>query len=367
MLELVRWLLCACIVFLGIQSQAQEIDSMLKELDISGSLLDMAPFDIITLIPSEGGRSVQVNLLELPNRKVPTNPKTTEKLRCVLNLFPGRLYEVAWKDIAKVTLWEDLLLDRAKKHIEERSYAEAFEYLVHLRDNYPQVANISALHQDFLFRTARDMATEGDLPHTLAALEELQRKFPAFKTKEVQNAISNVAKKLIDDLFQRDELAVARSMILRLDSEYKGSLPVVSQAKARFAELAESYLEKSKTYREEGDYGRARTAAVKMLEIEPSLKGGKEYLQELVKSFPLVRIGVFQHSSKADTAALADWPALRNGQLLSSPVFEFRNTGPEGGVYRFSFGNAVHSDDRQELDLTIQNLWIRSPFLDRSD
>lgn len=355
MLELVRWLLCACIVFLGIQSQAQEIDSMLKELDISGSLLDMAPFDIITLIPSEGGRSVQVNLLELPNRKVPTNPKTTEKLRCVLNLFPGRLYEVAWKDIAKVTLWEDLLLDRAKKHIEERSYAEAFEYLVHLRDNYPQVANISALHQDFLFRTARDMATEGDLPHTLAALEELQRKFPAFKAKEVQNAISNVAKKLIDDLFQRDELAVARSMILRLDSEYKGSLPVVSQAKARFAELAESYLEKSKTYREEGDYGRARTAAVKMLEIEPSLKGGKEYLQELVKSFPLVRIGVFQHSSKADTAALADWPALRNGQLLSSPVFEFRNTGPEGGVYKFSFGNAVHSDDRQELDLTIQN------------
>ena len=86
MLELVRWLLCACIVFLGIQSQAQEIDSMLKELDISGSLLDMAPFDIITLIPSEGGRSVQVNLLELPNRKVPTNPKTTEKLRCVLNI-----------------------------------------------------------------------------------------------------------------------------------------------------------------------------------------------------------------------------------------------------------------------------------------
>jgi len=355
------WILFPCCVigfFLsccGATGHSQEIDRILKELDISGSLIDMAPFDIITLIPSESGKSVQVNLLELPNRKVPTNSRNTEKLRCVLTIFPGRQYEVAWKDIAKVTLWEDLLLDRAKKHIEDRNYAEAFEYLVHLRDNYPQVADFSALHQDFLFRTARDMATDGDLPHTLAALEELQRKFPGFKTKEVQNAISNVAKKLIDDLFQRDELSVARSMILRLDSEYKGSLPVVTQAKSKFKELAESYLVKSKAFREEGDFGRARTAAVKMLEIEPSLAGGKEYLQELVKAFPLVRVGVFQQSTKPDTAALADWPALRTGRLLSSPVFEFRNTGPEGGVYKFSFGNAVHSDDRQELDLTIQN------------
>lgn len=352
-LVLIAWF--AVVLFLG-GSHAQSIDQVLEEIGVTGSILDVPPFDIITVTSEHGGKSVQVNLLDLPDRRVPTSPKPTEKLRCVLNLFPGRLYEIQWKDIAKIILWEELVLDRAKKLLADKDYAEAFEHLVYLRDNYPQSSNVQALHQEFLFSSARDMAASGDLPHTLAALEELQRRFPNFRTADVQTAISSVASKLIDDLFARNELGVARSMILRLDREYKGKLPAVDKAKARFQELAESFRAKATEYRQAGDYGRARQSAVRMLEIEPDLEGGKEFLNELIKEFPLIRVGVFQRASKPDTAALADWPAFRLGQLTATPVFSFRSTGPEGGIYPFSYGNAVQSDDRLQLDLTLQNV-----------
>lgn len=370
---------CLVVVLIGlssVRSYAQSIDEILQELEVTSSLIDLAPFDIITLKKEEGGKSVQVNPLDFPNRKVPATPKDSDSIRCVITMFPGRVYEVKWKDVAKVTLWEELILDRAKKNLEEKNYSEAFEYLVYLRDNYPQMVDIVSLHQDFLFQSARNMANEGDLPHTLAALEELQKKFPDFRVKEVQNAISSVASKLIEDLIRRDDLGVARAMVMRLDKDYKGTLPVISKTKERFVEIAQEFRQKAEDFRTKGEFARARQAAVRMLEIEPDVEGGKDFLNQLIKEFPLVRVGVFQTSATPDPAAIADWGSMRIGHLVSSPIFEFRNTGSEGGMYRFAYGNAVQSDDRMELDLSIQNvgrtgvpssLIVSESLLDRAD
>ncbi|MBU6175008.1 MAG: hypothetical protein KGQ60_14450, partial [Planctomycetes bacterium] len=115
---LVSHLVVLLIAFSSVHTHAQSIDEMLQELEVTSSLIDLAPFDIITLKKEEGGKSVQVNPLDFPNRKVPANPKDSDSIRCVITLFPGRVYEVKWKDVAKVTLWEELILDRAKRNLE---------------------------------------------------------------------------------------------------------------------------------------------------------------------------------------------------------------------------------------------------------
>jgi tetratricopeptide (TPR) repeat protein len=334
---------------------AQDIDALLKELGIEGTVLDSTPFDVITVTKEEGGQSVKVQLLDLPGRRIPKDAARVGRLRCSIMIMPGRLYEIDWKDIAKITLWEDIIIHLARKYLRERNYAEAFEHLVHLRDNYPKSGNFAAMHQEFLFQSARDMATEKNYPHTLAALEELQRRFPEYRKEDVQRAISNVAEQMINELFERKEFTTVRSMVLRLDKEYGGALAAAKNAKERFMEIAKAEEKKAIEYRSQKDYGLARQSAMRVLDIEPSYPGGKELLNDLIKEFPLIRVGVFQQTNVPDPSALADWPSLRVGQLQQTPLFQFRSTGPEGGLYRFAYGNAAISDDRMEIDLILQN------------
>jgi len=332
-------------------------DPLLDELGIGGSVLDEAPFDVITLKKESSGRSVRVNPLDFPNRKLPTAPKESDRFKVTFPIFPDRIYEIAWREIEKVILFEDLVVLRANKLLEEKKFSEAFEHLNFLMIHYPKTPGIPKLRRDFLYRSATEMATAKRLPHALGVLEEFQRTFPEDKDKDkIRNAISNVANQLVDSYFEKKDLANAKALVERLDADYKKTpLPVVEKWKGKFLELATSYREQALEARDAGNYSKARRLAMNMLSVAPDIEGGKDMLNTFIREFPMIRVGVFQTSDKPDTASLADWPAFRVGQLISKPLFEFRSTGPEGGQYRFGFGSFQHSDDRTELDLMIQS------------
>ncbi len=332
-------------------------DKLLEEVGVAGSVLDEAPFDIITLKKEEQGRSVRVNPIDFPNRKVPKEPKETDRFRVVFPLFPDRVYEIQWKEIEKVILYEELILQRATTLLEQKKFSEAFEHLDFLLKNYPQTQGISRLRRDFLFRSATEMVGQRQLPHALGVLEEFQRMFPDDKDKDkIRNAISNVSSQLIESYFAANDLATARAMILRLEKDYsKDPLPVVAKWRSKFLELATGFRDIAIRERDAGDFSKARQAALRMLSIEPDIEGGKQLLNELIIAYPMIRVAVFQTSNQPDAAAIADWAASRFGQLVSKPLFEFRSTGPEGGQYRFRYGSFQHSDDRTEFDLMIQN------------
>ena len=333
-----------------------DLDKALAEIEVLGSLMDEEPFDIVTLKPEATGRSVKVAPLEFADRKIPTGVKETDKLEVTIMLFPTRRYEVAWKDIGRIWLFEQMILARAKKLVDDKNFGEAFEHLNFLFVNYPRTPGLQILRQDFLFKSAEDMSRQNRLAHTMAVLEELHRSFPNFQAEKVRGLITDVSGKLIDSYFQKKDLSAARTMINRLAKDYQDNpLPVVEQWKGRFLDLASEYKAKAIEYRDKKEYLAARREATKMLDIEPQIEGGKELLRDLLKEYPVVRVGVFQTAEKPDTAAIANWPAFRSGQLISRPLFEFRSTGPEGGQYRFSLGSFQQSDDRLELDMTIQN------------
>ena len=333
-----------------------DLDKVLEEIEFVGSLMDDVPFDVVTLKPEATGRSVKVAPIEFPDRRIPTNVKETDKLQVTILLFPTRRYEVLWKDVGKIWLYEQMILARAKKLVDEKNFGEAFEHLNFLFVNYPQTPGLQILRQEFLFKSAEEMSRQNRLAHTMAVLEELQKSFPNFQKERVRGLITDVSGKLIDSYFQKKDLSSARTMINRLAKQYQDDpLPVVQEWKGKFLDLANEYKAKAVEYRDKKDYLAARREATKMLDIEPDIEGGKELLRDLLKEYPIVRVGVFQTAEKPDTAAIANWPAFRSGQLISRPLFEFRSTGPEGGQYRFSLGSFQQSDDRLELDMTIQN------------
>jgi tetratricopeptide (TPR) repeat protein len=354
-IAIVLSLLCIALTTGSLWAQT-DLDKVLEEIEVLGSLMDEEPFDVITLKPEATGRSVKIAPLEFENRRIPTNVKETDKVQVTILLFSTHRYEVQWKDIGKIWLYEQMILARAKKLVDDKNFGEAFEHLNFLFVNYPQTPGLQVLRQEFLFKSAEEMSRQNRLAHTMAVLEELQKSFPNFQKERVRGLITDVSGQLIESYFQKKDLSSARTMINRLAKQYQDDpLPVVEQWKGKFLDLANEYKAKALEYREKKDYLAARREATKMLDIEPQIEGGKELLRELLKEYPIVRVGVFQTASKPDTAAIANWPAFRSGQLISRPLFEFRSTGPEGGQYRFSLGSFLQSDDRLELEMTIQN------------
>lgn len=321
------------------------------------SILDEEPFDILTLTGEWKNKEFKVFPFTFPGRKVPQSPDPESEIDVRLNLYPDRKYKIAWKDVGKIEFYEELVLAEANRLVTERKFAPAFEHLIFLINNYPQTPGLEKLRQDFLLASALDMIKSGNLAHALAVLEEFQRSYPNDKKAEqVRTKISQLANDLIAKYFENDELATARRMVTRLERDYKSSpIPTVAKWKAKFREYAETFRKKAIVLKEEGNYPDARATATRMLEIEPDLPGGKKLLQEIVTEYPMVRVGVFQQPHRMDAAEIADWPVRRAGSLVTQSLFEFRNTGPEGGNYRFTYGSFIHSDDRTELEIKIQS------------
>ncbi|MFM8214034.1 MAG: hypothetical protein ACKN82_05260, partial [Pirellula sp.] len=202
------WLLLvsslAWVALLSGQLRAQgDLDKVLEEIEVPGSLMDEEPFDVITLKPEAMGRSVKIAPLEFENRRIPTNVKETDKLQVTILLFPTNRYEVQWKDIGKIWLYEQMILARAKKLVDDKNFGEAFEHLNFLFVNYPQTPGLQILRQEFLFKSAEEMSRQNRLAHTMAVLEELQKSFPNFQKERVRGLITDVSGQLIDSYFQK--------------------------------------------------------------------------------------------------------------------------------------------------------------------
>jgi ABC-type transport system substrate-binding protein len=322
------------------------------------SILDDEPFDIITLTPEWKNKEVRVFPIEFPNGVTPSNPDPESEIEVKAVVYPDRRYRVHWRDIAKIETYESLILSEAKALLAAKQFAPAFEHLNTLMVNYPKTPGLDLLRQEFLLACAIDMIQTGSLAHAMAILEEFVRAFPDNRrTPQVVSKISDLANQMIEKFYRDGELATARMMVLRLERDYKQSpLPAVDIWKKKFLEVAELIRGKVVELRDAGNFPDARVAATKMLEIAPEIPGGQSLMRDLLLAYPMVRVGVFQSSERLDATEIADWPVRRGGSLVSQPLFEFRNSGPEGGTYRFSLGSFVHSDDRTELELRIKDI-----------
>lgn len=319
--------------------------------------MDDEPFDLITLTEEWKSKEVRAFPVSLPNGVMPSKPDAEAELELKLYVYPDRTYKIHWRDIAKIESYQSLILSEARALLTAKQFAPAFEHLNRLLVNYPRTPGLDQLRLEFLLVSAFDMIQSGDIPHAMAVLEEYIRAFPNdSRVPKVAGKISELANQMIEKFFNEGELATARLMVNRLDRDYKQTpLPAVAIWRAKFLELAESYRSKAIELRAENNYPDARVAATKMLEIAPEIEGGTALLQELLLAYPMVRVGVFQAANRLDSSEIADWPVRRAGSLVSQSLFEFRNTGPEGGSYRMNLGTFVHSDDRTEIELRIKD------------
>jgi tetratricopeptide (TPR) repeat protein len=339
---------CAAVILLLLIGPAcAQIDIEQSE----GALIDQQPYDLITV--ADGGAQVKVFTIPFPNRQVPSNPKGTDKLEVVLLKFPDREYEIAWKDIARIDLFEQRIYDEALQKMDEKDFINAFQNLSFLMKNYPKLPRLEQLRQEFLLKSAADRYQAGEYRQTLSALEELRATAPDYQSATVSSVLSRVADALIEAYRSNGDLASAKALLNRLTKQYGRGLPVVAAWQKKLEAMAFAKREEALQLMQEEKFRQARQAAIDMLSILPDLKEGQELVEQINQAHPMVRVGVMQRSGILDPTSLVNWPARRAGSLVYRPLFQFLETGAEGGRYGFALGTFRISDDRQQLILSL--------------
>ena len=325
-------------------------DEMLVE---DGPLIDQRPFDLIHLTDEAGPGEFKVMIIPFPGRVIPKDPQPAERIQVVLMKFPERKYEIAWKSIAKIELFEDMIMREAQARLEEKDFIGAFQNLSFMMRAYPNYPRLKELRQDFLWRSLTMSFQGGQYAQMLSALEELRRVAPTFREKDVMAAMNRIARTLVEDYEKKGDLASAKALLTRLMDTY-GEIDVVKEWKQKIENQARAKQSEAEQFFKAKRYRDAQRAAAVSLSMFPELEESKKLLEEINRIYPLVRVGVMQRcGQKIDPSSLMDWAGRRAGGLSFQPLFQFRATGNEGGDYGFALGSHVLSDDRKQLILTI--------------
>lgn len=312
-------------------------------------------FDRLTLDQANENAVLRVRPIPFPNRRVPEKPKPSDKLRVKL-VDDARDFEVMWQHIAKVELFEHIVLAEAKQMAAAGKIDDAFDYFTFLVEQYPKVDGLAEARQLYLHQAAVHAFRQKKFAEALGILEELRRLNPDFRASDssptVMQSLGSMADNLIASYVAKNDYRSARIVLERLVQSYQaGNEPFATKWVGQLADLAGAERDKAKQFIAEQKYVEAYDASTKMLNIWPAVPGGDQLLAEMSQKYPLVIVGVSQTAKTFDACSLIDPSARRTGRLVQKKLMEFSGMGPEGGKYASPFGAFARSDDGTSFTL----------------
>jgi ABC-type transport system substrate-binding protein len=329
------------------------------------ALLQAIPYDIIEFKEAgTNGNRVKVNLLDLPDRKVPS-PFPQGKLQVtVIGKRAGLVYECRWEEIERIRLWENILIEEAKQLTKEGKFDAAFPYIARLMADFPATPGLTEIRRDFLLRDAKAALDSGYLERALSILEEVRRNEGNNPSETTKGGLSRVIDRMIETRMERQELDDVQELYARALSEYaEFKLPVIEKWRGRFEQLGRDRLLEAVAARKQEQWVEARRMVGDALAIYPDLPEANSLLRELDEVYAIVQVGVRAPAVDLDPSRIDQWSARRAGMLTHELLFTLRGPGPEGANYQFLFGKHELSDDRQQLFIDFGKSLSSSPAL----
>lgn len=324
----------------------------------AGRIFDGEAFDRLTLDAKNDNAVIRVRPIPFPNRRVPTKPKSTDKLKVKL-LDDARDYEIAWLNIARVELFEQILLSEAQALATAGKLDDAYDYFMFLVDRYPDTDGLGEARQQYLYLAAGQAFRQKQYGEALGVLEELHSLNPDFRTATagptVRQIVGSTADNLISGYVAKSDFRSARALLERLVRKYQATNePFAEKWLKELQVLASAEKEKAESLLAAGKFVEAYDASARMKNIWPDIAGGKELLVEMSRRYPMFSVGVTHPAKRFDSNNLVDPAARRAGRLVQRQLAEFSRMGPEGGKYASPFGEIEHSDDGTNFSLEMK-------------
>jgi tetratricopeptide (TPR) repeat protein len=312
-------------------------------------LFDRLPFDQIIL--KEGGRPIEAMTLQLPQRPLASIP--TEGMLSVRLLDrPTEEFEVSWSSVARVLIFEQLLLEEAKRLTIAGNFDEAYDYYARLAAEYPSLAGLNDAIGDYLRQNALALYQAKQHDRALALLLTLHQRNPNYTG--LAAAVETVASEIIASYLREGNYAAARSVLELWQTQFRG-LGETSSAEwqRRFEAAATRELQTASRLMQEKNYVPARRAVSKATAIWPKLAAAASVVSQIEREFPFVTVGVLETSPREPRHRLDCWPALRTSRLTQRLLAEQVDFGAEGGIYRSPFGKLEPDETGRGLTLIL--------------
>lgn len=340
-------LMVACAIATGRVGRGQDAvlaPDAAESVEIPVPLLERSPFDRITLDASNDNAVIETVLLEFPNRRLPNPIPTSGTLEIRRLSHPSIPYAVQWSGIAKIELFEQMLLAEAEQLTAAGKFSEAFNYLAFLTTNYPSLPGLEAALQSHLWREASTAYAAGDREQAWPALYALAQRnanFPRLAT-----AVQAVSDDLIAQRLKSGDYAAARTLVESLSKGFPGlKLANVARWQSQFQRDAQTQLDRARAALAAKEYSEAREAVAYARSIMPTVAGGAELWKAIQETAPEIRVGVSQLSDAAVTSQTPTWAAARVSDLVNPRLAEMVDFGAEGGVYRSRWCEIRNSGD----------------------
>ncbi len=354
---------------------------------------ELEPYDLITLDEANDSLVLKCLPVDFPGRKLPEPSKRVGKLK--VRLFDKRQeeYEVMWRNVAQIELFEELVLRETDKIVlqaaqlgrsgkpdeAQKKFDEAYDYFHWLLSFHPGVAGLEKSLRDYLYLNSGTLFVIGDKYETDAAaaaadeaqasrlkklafdnfaqafaiLEELYRQDPQYAfgsaTNTVLAAMERVGDRLIGWYAKGGDFVATRRLLVRLRTDYGDKLGIVKTWQDRLIAGASAKRDAAAAHLQAGRLAEAHETSREMLKIWPQVQGGRELVLELARQYPLIVTSVSQPALEFDPASLDSLAARRSGCLMYPTLIEYQERGPEGGRYASPFGTVQQSDDRMQL------------------
>ena len=314
-------------------------------------LLDQQPFDRITLNAASGNEKIDTLLLDLPNRKVPSSLPAEGSLELRRLSQPSVLYTVSWNSIARIELYEHLLLAEAIQLASARDLTQAYDYINFLHKNYPKLPGLNSATEKYLRQDALASYAKKNYEETLTillALYDLNPQHP-----NLQKFVETVTDRLIARHLSKRDFASARSILeLLTDGFPELRLANITTWRNKFEAGAAKQLAAARKAIRQQQFLKARRSLRRALAILPAAVGAVEMLEEIDRKSPQIVVGVNQ--LVVSPRNTLDWSAARVSQLTEPKLLYLTGFGAEGGSYQSDWVNLTSDDTGLQLDLELK-------------
>lgn len=350
-----RYLLLVCMAGIALALAPRAVDAQAVAVE---RLSDQEPFDRITLDQENQGLTIKVEPLELPERRVPPMPNPEERLRVKLYAQLDKTYEIAWKHITKIELYEEMLLAEAQQFIQQDRLDDAFDALQHLKQNYPNAPGLSSQIEAYLYISAGRLFREERWSEALGVLEELHKLNPDYKlsasTRSLPQVLSAVLEKIVAGYVTAGDYRAARLFLGRIRRDYGDKYATtVNQWEQQLQMLAAKERDAAQAFVGINKWREAHRALRKMTDVWPDIDGGAALAADVAAKYPIVAVGITQPARYDDIRRVDDWAARRTGKLTARQLVEYLKPGNEGGHYAFRYGTLQMTEDRRRITLTL--------------
>jgi tetratricopeptide (TPR) repeat protein len=318
------------------------------------ALADRQPFDRIVLKQGGPNSVLEVQPLDLPDRRVP-NPLPSGSLRYRLT-DPTKSsveYEVPWSRILRVELFEQMLIDEARKLTQAGKFNEAFENYSQLVRRFPNTPGLNEAINAFLQGDALAAFKANEYDRALAVLGALYDRNPG--SPGLANAVDTVAGKIIEQYLANKDFKAARLTLDVVAANFpKLKLSVVPNWRQRFQQAAADQMKVAAAKLATQEYAAARGAINQAIGVWPEIEGSDDLRRAIQLANPQVSVAVFEPAPQTVEHRIDSWPHTRTATLVQPLLAELVDYSPEGGIYKSAAGQIVTDATGLAVTVTVE-------------